>query len=259
MFRKLSALFVPACLTLVLAPWTSAQGTPSVDEIVARNLQAKGGLEKLRAVQSIKQTSHLSVQGMDATLTIYGKRPNLLRQEISIAGQLIINAFDGTTAWLVNPLAGSSDPIVVTGPEAEAVKEQSDFESPLVDYKARGYTVEFVGSEMTNGKTVNHLKVMRNQQVQHAYLDATTGLEVRVVSETPAGQLEQELSDYRDVDGIKIPFSIRNLSNGNLVGQITVDTVELNVKVDDAFFKLPKKAGTTRQSGLPSLSWSFSR
>jgi len=220
----------------------SAQSSSKVDDLIAKNLRAKGGLEKLRAVQTSKQISHMTVQGMDGTLTMYGRRPNLTRQEISVSGQVIINAFDGTTPWLINPLTGSSAPIIISGPQADAIRDQSDFDGPLVDYRTKGYTIELVGLETMNGKKVQHLKLTgKNKPVQHCYLDNDTGLEAKIVTESPAGQLEQELSDYRDVDGLKVPFSIRTLSNGAVMGQITVDKVELNPTLDDSLFKMPVK------------------
>jgi outer membrane lipoprotein-sorting protein len=235
---------VLAALAFVAAsPFFVAAQSPSVDDLVAKNVEAKGGLEKLHAVQSIKQTSHISMQSGSATLVAYGKRPNMLRQEISIAGQTVIMAFDGSTAWTINPLqTGSNTPIAITGPEAEAIKEQSDFESPLVDYKTKGYKIEFIGAETVAGKKVNHLKLTsKAQHVQHCYLDDASGLEVKIVSETAGGMLEQELSDWRDVNGVKVPFAIRTSSAGVTMASIAVDKVEINQPIDDAMFKMPKK------------------
>jgi outer membrane lipoprotein-sorting protein len=246
MVRRSVALTVCLLAWLATAAGTSAQSTQdssAVDALIARNLQAKGGRDKLLAVQSIKQSGHISIQSMAAVLTAYGKRPNLMRQEIAIAGQTIISGFDGTTPWLVNPLTGSSDPIVVRGPEAEAIKDQADLDGPLVDYKAKGYKIELVGAETLNGKPVNHLKLTGpNKNVQHCYLDAATGLETKIVTEMAAGNLEQELSDYRDVDGMKMPFAARTSSNGVVLSQLTFDRIEINVAIPDTFFKMPGKA-----------------
>ena len=226
---------------LVLGAVAMAQ-SPTVDELVAKNIQSKGGLEKLRAIQTMKQTSRVSMQNMNGTMVVYGKRPNLIRQEFSFSGETVLQVFDGTAAWMINPFAGAKDPLVITGPQADAIKEQSDFESPFVDYKEKGYRIELIGTETTAGRRLHHLKVTSlKQRVQHCYLDADTGLEARIVSESPAGLLEQELSDYRDVDGIKVPFSIRTLSAGVPMMSITVEKVEINPKIDDAIFKTPNK------------------
>jgi hypothetical protein len=76
--------------------------------------------------------------------------------------------------------------------------------------------------------------------VQHYYLDIETALEVKLTTETESGTVEQELLDYRDVEGIKIPFLIRTIANGVKQGEIKVEKVEFNVKIDDAIFRMPK-------------------
>lgn len=234
------------CVVSVVALLCAAVGRPAAaqtaDELIAKNLQAKGGLEKIRAVQTIKQTSRMNIQGMEGRVTIYTKRPNMTRQEMNVGGQMIVNAYDGVTAWTINPNVGVTSPMVLGGPQADAIREQSSFDGPLVDYKKKGYTIELVGLETLNNRKVHHLKVTdKNRQVQHYYLDATTGLETKVSFQTDmGGTFEQELSDFRDIEGIKIPFSIRTLANGVLQGQITVEKVEFNVKIDDAIFRMPK-------------------
>lgn len=214
----------------------------NVDDLVAKNVQAKGGADKVQAVQSLKQTGHLNVQGMTGTVTVYGKRPNLVRQEIVMGGQTVINAFDGTTAWSINPFSGSSAPVAVTGPQADDIKMQADFDSPLINYKAKGYQLEFVGEETIAGRKVNHLKLTSadKRTQQQIYLDAETSLETKIVGSGAMGPVENELSDYRDVMGLKLPFLMKMVSGGNVIGQIAVDSVVLNPKIDDSIFKMPK-------------------
>ena len=236
-------LSVVACAAAVLAGahLVAQDAAQNVDDLIARNLQARGGAAKLQAVQTMKQTAHVTIQNMSGTITVYGKRPNLVRQEIVVSGQKIVNAYDGTTAWSINPLLGSSEPKAVTGPQADDIKLQADFDSPLVNYKAKGSELEFVGLETLGTRQVNHLKLTsKEHRVQHLYLDAQTNLEVKIVGETQMGPLENELSDYREIQGLKLPFTMKTLSAGTVVGQIIVDSVELNPKIDDAIFKMPK-------------------
>jgi len=240
-------LSVVACATAVLAgahlaAQNAAQNAaPNVDDLVARNVQAKGGAEKLQAIQSLKQTAHVTFQGITGTITVYGKRPNLLRQEIVMSGQKIVNAFDGTTAWSVNPMLGSPEPKAITGPQADDIKVQADFDSPLVNYKAKDYELEFVGLETLGTRKVNHLRLTsKERRVQQIYLDAETNLEIKIVGDTQMGPLENELSDYRVIQGLKMPFMMKTVSGGMVLSQIAVDSVELNPKIDDAMFKMPK-------------------
>jgi outer membrane lipoprotein-sorting protein len=213
----------------------------SVDELIARNLEAKGGLAKLSAVQSMKQVSQFSMSGMAATMTVYSKRPNRVRQEVKIGAQTVISAFDGVTTWVVNPMVGSDRPIAVTGPQADMLREQGDFDGPLVDYKTKGYTVELVGPATLGERKVNHLKLVSpSRQIVHVYLDASTNLEAKRATEVESLKLEQELGDYRPVDGVMIPFHIRLLVNGVPQSEMKVESVQFNVTMDDAIFRMPK-------------------
>ncbi len=232
---------VVAVLALFVVGAGRSAVAQTVDELIARNLEAKGGLAKMRSIQTVKQTRRFNLQGMEAPVVMYSKRPNLVRQEISTAGRLVVMAFDGTTPWIVNPLTGSSAAIAVLGPQADAIRQESDFDGPLVDYRSKGTTIDLVGTETAGKSKVYHLKMTsKSGVVQHYYLDAETYLEVRLVTETDTGNIEQELSDYRDVDGLKIPFRIRTLANGVVQSETRVDAVEFNVKIDDAIFRMPR-------------------
>jgi outer membrane lipoprotein-sorting protein len=233
-----------AAAILLLAPGAIAQ---TVDELVARNLAAKGGVDRLKSIQSIRQVSSMTMQGMDAPMVILTKRPNLLRQEITLGNQKVINGFDGETAWIVNPLVSPGGaPIRITGPEVEIIRQQSDFDPPLMNYKARGYLIELVGTETSGSRKVHHLRLTQpgraaaKGQVQHMYLDAETGLEAKLVTETEGSRFEQELLDWRSVDGVMVPFHIRLLSNGVLQSETRVEKVEFNVRIDDSVFAMPK-------------------
>jgi outer membrane lipoprotein-sorting protein len=238
MNRRTLAGFASALVLLAGASGVSAQ---TVDELVAKNIIAKGGLEKLQAVQTVKQTSRLTMQGSVATVTVYGKRPNLVRQEIKLGDKTIIHAFDGTTPWIINPLTGASTPMIVTGPQADVTRELSNFDSPLMYYKTRGYRVDLVGLETLGDRKVHHLKMVdKRNQTQHLYLDAETGLEAKLVVDTESGPMAQEMSDYRDVEGIKVPFLVKTSMNGVAQSEIRLDKVEFNVKIDDALFKIAR-------------------
>jgi outer membrane lipoprotein-sorting protein len=242
MRRNLRAAFV-----LVALSAAAAAHAQTVDEIVAKNLQAKGGAEKWKAVNSVKMTGKITLQGMDLPLTVYAKRPNYNRQEIVLQDKQLVQAFDGTTAWQINPMMGSDAPQELPGPTAEMMKNSADFDGALIDYKQKGHTVEFVGKEKIDATEVYHLKVtMKNGHVQHYYLDAKSGIELKTQADVDLGTgakqpLETEMSNYQQVNGIMIPHTVKQLINGKPVVQMTIDKVEFNVPVDDALFRMPKK------------------
>jgi outer membrane lipoprotein-sorting protein len=236
MFRRSAFSLFVASLVLAGRPTVAAQ---SVDDLVARNIEAKGGAAKLQAVRSLKTTARMTSAGMDLGITIYFKRPNLMRQELSGGPRTMIIAFDGTTAWGVNPATGPS-PMALTGRDAESAREQADPDGPLVDYKAKGHAVEFVATEMVAGRRAHHLKITTAaKRILHCYLDAETFLEMKIVSEAPTGPIEQELGDYRDVEGLKLPHSIRS-GVGDRAIQIVIEKIEVNPTLDDAIFRMPR-------------------
>ena len=213
----------------------------TVDDVVAKNLNARGGLLRLRGITTIKKTGTLSMMGNEAALTVYSKRPDLLRQEMKVNGQTVINGFDGVTPWIVNPISGATRPIIVSGPLAATIREQSEFDGPLVDYKSRGLTVSVEGVELAGEQGVVHLRLTSaSKQVRHLYLDAATYLDAKLMTEQEQMKLEQVFADYREVDGIQVPFVIRTLVNGVQQSEIRLKQVEFNVKMDDTMFRVPK-------------------
>ena len=126
----------------------------------------------------MKLTGNVSVQGMDMPLIVLTKRPNKMKQEMTMQGQKIVQAFDGETVWAVNPMMGSTAPRVLEGPAADALKTQSLFDGPLVGYKERGDTLEVVGPADVEGAKTWKLKLTRKDgQSMHIFIDAETGLE----------------------------------------------------------------------------------
>lgn len=236
-----------AAFILVVLSAAAAAHAQTVDEIVAKNLQAKGGAEKWKAVNTVKMTGKITMQGMDLPLTVYAKRPNYNRQEIVLQDKQLVQAFDGTTAWLLNPMMGSEVPQELPGPAAEMMRNSADFDGALIDYKSKGHTVELVGKEKMDATEVYHLKVtMKNGHIQHYYLDAGSGIELKTTADVDLGTgskqpLETEMSNYQPVNGIMIPHTVKQMLNGKPVVQMTIDKVEFNSAIDDALFKMPKK------------------
>ena len=204
MCRSTTTLAFTVFFSLIAAAGASAQApapavrpaapatTLSVDDIIAKNLQAKGGAEKWQAVKSVKMTGKMTAQGTEMPLTVYAMRPNFNRQEITLPAGKAIQAFDGTTAWVVNPMLGIQTPQPVPGPAAD-LKNTADFDGALINYKAKGNTIDLVGSEKLEGKNVYHLKVtMKGGQVQHYFLDADTGIEVRTLAEVDLGNGQKQ-------------------------------------------------------------------
>jgi outer membrane lipoprotein-sorting protein len=244
--RRLLLIATLAASALVLL--ATPEETPlTVDQIVQKHVEALGGAAKLNAIQSLVVTGTASILGQtEAPLTIRVKRPNLMRLEMTFQGRKIVQAFDGTTAWTVNPTV-SSEPKQSSEEDTRAAQESSDFiGGNLVDYKSKGNTVELVDKEELEGVSVYKLKITKkNGSIEYDYLDAKSFLPIRTEGRrTQLGQeilYESKIANYKPVEGVLMPFSLTQLVNGRLAMEITVEKMDANVPLDAAVFKMPEK------------------
>jgi outer membrane lipoprotein-sorting protein len=241
-----AVLAVAGSITLAAQAQTAqppAAPAATVDEIVAKNLKAKGGAEKWKSIQTMKMSGKVTAQGLELPMTVMAKRPNLMRQEMTLQDKKIIQSFDGTTVWMINPMMGSDTPQEMTGPQAEMAKSQADFDGDLVDYKSKGTAVDLVGQETIDGTKVYHLKVTRkNGTTRELFLDVDSGIDLRTIStierEGQQATITSDLSNYQSVEGIMVPFSVKQSLNGTPIAQMTIDKVEFNVPIENSLFKL---------------------
>ena len=239
-------LFAAGLLSIVLVgAGAAAAQTPTADELVAKNLAARGGADKLKTFNSMRLTGNVNVQGMDMPVIVSTKRPNKLKQEMTMQGQKLVQAFDGETVWAINPMMGSPTPRVLEGSAANALKNQSLFDGPLAGYKERGDTLEVVGPADVEGAKTWKLKLTRKDgQSMHIFLDAASGLEKQMTATMEQNgmtmEIETIMSDYQATDGIMVARSLRTMMGGQQVAAVTFSAVEFNLPIDDAEFAMPK-------------------
>lgn len=240
MFRKLGFGIIAAA---VLAP---AVGAQTADEIIAKNIQARGGLDKLKSVQTIKATATMAMgPGMEAPGLLIQKRGNLARLEFTVQGLTAVQAYDGKNAWQIMPFTGKKDPELMSADEAKEVEEMADVDGPLVDYKSKGHQVELLGKEKVEGTDAYKLKVsLKNGDVLTVYIDADSFLTIKEETKRTVRGTEQvvesAIGDYKEVDGLVIPFAIESGVKGSQEREkLTITKIELNVPADDSIFKMP--------------------
>jgi hypothetical protein len=245
-------LLVPFISVALFASAMFAQdkSQPTVDELVAKNIEAKGGATALNNLQTLKATGKLliPVQGqIELGFVQIKKRPDEVRTEASLQGMTQIEAYDGKDGWKVSPFFGRKDPERMSADDARALVEDTEIDGPLDDWKAKGSTVEYLGTEDVDGTPAHKLKVTRkNGDVSFVYLDPDHFLEIRIVTQrTLHGaheEVETDLGDYEKAGGVFVPTSIEVGSKGSTDKQkIVIDKVEANVPVDDAIFHFPGK------------------
>jgi hypothetical protein len=245
MNRTLSSLFLALLLCGLAARAVSA---PTLEQLVAQNIEARGGIAALEAMQSLKIQGKLLVQDGQFELRYVQtvRRPASIRTEATIQGLTQVQAFDGSTGWQVNPFQGRKDPERLSADDIKSLAETvADFDGSLVDWRKKGNKLEYLGREDIDGTLAHKIKLTRSSgDTEYVYLDPDHFLEIRLLSQrTEHGvqvETETDLGDYEKISGVFIPFSIESGLKGSSDRQkLVVDKAEVNAKTDDALFSFP--------------------
>ncbi|HWR82488.1 MAG TPA: hypothetical protein VN285_04235 [Candidatus Deferrimicrobium sp.] len=240
-------------VSLLMATLCSAAYAATAQEVLQKNIAAKGGAEKLKAVKSKKTSGKTIVQSMELPFTLYQKRPAMLRLETTMQGITMVQAFDGVTGWHLLPTGGVSEPQQMAADQVRNFRSQADFDGPLVGFEEKGFTADLVGQEDLDGSPVYHLKLVAGSDsarasygefVTHAFLDAKTFLEKKMTIEGNiegnAFKVDTYYSDYRKVDGLTLPYSMEVRMGGLTVSKMVMNKIELNLEISESIFKLPQ-------------------
>jgi len=245
-------IFFLALAALFLGGLLCAQ---TLDEILAKNYQAHGGLDKLKAMTAMKMSGKIviSAQGMEMPLVMWQKNPDKMRVESTFQEKTIVQAYDGQKAWWIMPFM-SPDPQEMSQEQAKLFKEQADFENPLVVFKEKGYKLELLGKEDMEGTPVFKLKLTKTDGKEiFFYLDVESGIELKSTLTLKIGETEAMTEiiygDYKPVDGVMMPFYVENRMNGKAQMQMTMEAVEINPAIDDAMFAMPQKKEAAKTDG----------
>jgi len=239
MFRTL--LTILAAMALLPAA-TRAQ---TVDEIIAKNIQAHGGIEKLKSVHTVRTSARFSQGSFRAAVLQENKRPEKVREELIIQGMARLRAYDGKTAWQLSPFEGRRDAELLSQDDMKDLVVDADIDGPLVDYKQKGHKAELVGHDSVEGTDCYKIKLtMKNGDIRIYYLDTDSFLELKLETQTMIRGAIQEsetyYGDYEQVGGIYFPFAVEFGRKGNPNrSQLSVEKLELNLPLDDALFSMP--------------------
>src|SRR5437879_2799800 len=238
-----------------------ASHSQTADELIAKNIQARGGLEKMKAIKTMRLTGKFDGGGgFTATVGQENARPNLIRQTFSLQGMTAVQAYDGTAGWQIQPFGGKKDPELMGEDDLRDLLLDADFDGPLVDYKEKGSTVEYLGHDVVDGDDALRLKVtLKNGDIIYDYLDPDTFIEVRrEIQQFIRGSVRDRvvgLGSYKPVAGVMFPFSISQGPKNHPDDQTTtVRKIEVNVTIDPADFALPASLKTEeKKSGLVGI------
>jgi hypothetical protein len=242
-----STLLALAALTLGAPLALSAQSTPTADDIIAHYLKTVGGADKIQGIRTLRRVGKFTGGGgFEAQVVEESSRPNRVREEFSIQGMTGINAYDGANGWKIDPFGGKKDAESLSEEELRSIIEDADFDEPLINYKAKGNKVEYVGMDNVEGTDVYKLKVtLKSGDTRTYYMDTDTYVPIkyetkRIIRGTPQ-ETETTVGNYKSVGGWYLPFSIETKQKGSSGSQkITLDKIEFNVPIDTTRYFRPK-------------------
>ncbi len=221
----------------------------TVDEIVAKSLEARGGVDKLRAIKSLRLTGTATFgfgdSSIEASFAVGNKRGGKLRVEVGIQGLTAVDAFDGAEGWKVEPFQGRVDAFKVSADEAKELAQDADIDGPLVDWKTKGHKVDYLGTEDIDGTLAHKLRItFKDGDVQYTYLDPDYFLEIRTVMERKVRGTERitetDLGGYEQIEGVWMALSAESgRKGGPRTFRLTYSRAEANVELDDGLFKFP--------------------
>ncbi|HYK41026.1 MAG TPA: sialidase [Thermoanaerobaculia bacterium] len=254
---RLAAAAVLSVLVAAALPRPAAAASPAApmtaDELIAKNLEARGGAAKLAALRSLRVTGKLVFGAGDRQIeAAWGqiqKRPGMIRTETTLQGLTAVETWDGKDAWTLDPFEGRRDAQRDSADDARIRAREADIEGPLVHWREKGHRVEYMGTEDVDGTPAHKLRVtLKDGDTQYLFLDPDYFLEIRIETISHVRGTERiseaDLGSYEQVDGLWIPFSIEAGAKGRpRSARITIQRAEVNVDADDSMFRFPP-AGT---------------
>lgn len=241
-------------LTVVALFCLSATQAQTVDDIINKYFENTGGKDKWKALHGMKVSAKFNQGGMEIPIEIYQFKDGKTMQLVKFQGKEIKQqVYDGTTYWshnFMNMKAEKSD--------AEATENfkqtLGEFPDVWLTYKERGLHAEFLGKETVDGTETYKIKLTKKpikvdgkpaDDIVFYFFDTESYVPLMMESELKSGPgkgaiLQTKFSDYQEVGGLMMAFSMAQGAKGGGSQPITITNIELNPKVDDAAFKYPE-------------------
>jgi hypothetical protein len=203
---------------------------------VAKAIQARGGIKKIKSLNTQRLSGTISLAGGSAgPFIVEMKRPGMMREMVTVGGKFMIRTTNSLSGFVVGSLRDLVEPKLVDSDELSNLAQSADFEGPLVDYKAKGNRIELAGQEKIGKRQAYKLVIaMKNGENRIDYIDCKSYLEVKWQGLVSGNLLESYFQDYRQVKGLMYAFEIDSGAQ-----KVTLHQVEVNPKLDPVRFERP--------------------
>ena len=222
----------------------------TAEELAAKNIEARGGAAALGSVQNVRRSGQLIANSGQFTLGFVEtrRRPDSIRDEATIQGLTQVESYDGQEGWKIDPFQGRKDPERTSPDDLKGLIEDAQIGGPLEDYKARGATLEYMGTEDIDGTAAHKLKLtQRNGDVMYVFLDPDYFLEIRIESQRVVRGVKRtivtDLGEYEKIGGVYWAMATASGRKGDTdPAKILYEKVEVNIPLDAGYFSFPASA-----------------
>lgn len=239
-------------LTFLFAIAIFCVNAQTADEILAKYFENTGGLAKWKEIKTMKVEAKAPTPQGEFPIVIFSKFPNKTKVVVNVQGkELVQAAYDGETGWSLNPFAGGVDPVKLDEEQTKELREQ-EVEDSFIDYKKKGHEVVLEGKEEIDGVQCFKVKLEKNKKndkddvTEYHYFDTENYVPIMRKSFVRSGpmkgqEIQSFMSDYQEVNGLMVPFSMEQKMNGNTISKIVIEKYYINESIDDSVFAFPKK------------------
>ncbi len=228
-------------------PEATEDDVAKAKEILAAAVEAHGGLENLNAVKNAVSESNSTINtpagSANFQVNFYHLYPDKLRQDVITPQGKMSYVFDGEAAYMVSPMGTQPLPPEISNSFNDSVFRETI--PLLINLTQNDIPVQYTGTEEVLGKPADGLLVKQpSGEMLKILISAETHLVVKYVfRETEQGvtlNKEAIFSDYRDVDGVKIPYHYVQNVDGKPYIESRFNSTKLNTELDESIFDIQK-------------------
>ncbi len=223
----------------------------SAEQIVEKNVAARGGLEAWRNVKTMGWVGRLESPASQVPMMPFlleQKRPNKTHFEVSTMGQRSVRVFDGLRGWRSRPSAngGPADVQPFNKDEVKFARGAQGIDGPLIDYASKGNKISLAGIEEVEGRKNYRISVvLPSGERNDVWIDAQTFLDTKYDRTTynekgVPGRVTVFYREYKAIKGLQIPAILEiGAGSARMPDKMIIEKVAINPPIEDKEFSRP--------------------